>query len=125
MKLQPDRAETLSVTAHGPGWMAINGERFHHSLLITSDGQTIKWPCEVFAQLQPQHFEQLVSLNCEVILFGSGSKHQFLHPSLYRSVLAKGVGIECMDTNAACRTFNILAAEHRQVAAVLMITDPL
>ncbi len=123
MKLQPDRADTLSVTAHGPGWLAINGERFHHSLLITSDGQNIQWPCEHFAQLAPVHFELLLDLSAEIILFGSGSKHHFLHPSLYQSLIAKGVGIECMDTMAACRTFNILAAEHRQVAAVLLTTD--
>jgi uncharacterized protein len=123
MKLQPDRADTLSVTAHGPGWLAINGERFEHSLLITSDGQNIKWPCEHFSALLPAHFELLLGLSAEIILFGSGSKHQFLHPSLYQSLIAKGVGIECMDTVAASRTFNILAAEQRQVAAVLLITD--
>jgi uncharacterized protein len=125
MKLQPDRADTLSVTAHGPGWLAINGERFEHSLLITSDGQKIQWPCEQFAQLAPAHFELLLDLSAEIILFGLGSKHQFLHPSLYQSLISKGVGIECMDTMAACRTFNILAAEHRQVAAVLLTTDQL
>ena len=122
MKLQPDRADTLSVTAHGPGWLAINGERFHHSLLITSDGQNMPWPCQQFEALVPAHFELLLGLNSEIILFGSGTKHQFLHPALYQSLIAKGVGIECMDTAAACRTFNILAAEHRQVAAVLLTT---
>jgi uncharacterized protein len=72
----------------------------------------------------PAHFELLLGLSAEIILFGSGTKHQFLHPSLFQSLIAKGVGIECMDTVAACRTFNILAAEHRQVAAVLLTTDP-
>ena len=123
MKLQPDRADTLSVTAHGPGWLAINGERFQHSLLITSDGQNMPWPCQQFAELVPAHFELLLGLSAEIILFGSGTKHQFLHPSLFQSLIAKGVGIECMDTVAACRTFNILAAEHRKVAAVLLTTD--
>jgi uncharacterized protein len=70
MKLQPDRADTLSVTAHGPGWLAINGERFEHSLLITSDGQKIQWPCEQFAQLAPAHFELLLDLSAEIILLG-------------------------------------------------------
>ena len=123
MKLQPDRADTLSVTAHGPGWFAINGERFDHSLVITSDGRQVKWPCEHFADLLPVHFDLLLDLTAEIILFGAGSKHQFLAPVLYQSLIAKGIGLECMDTAAACRTFNILAAEHRQVAAVLLTTE--
>lgn len=124
MKLQPDRADTLSVTSLGPGWFAINGERFDHSLVITSDGRQIKWPCEHFAELIPAHFDLLLDLTAEIILFGAGSKHQFLQPSLYQSLIAKGIGVECMDTSAACRTFNILANEGRSVAAVLLASDP-
>jgi uncharacterized protein len=124
MKLQPDRADKLSVTSHGPGWFAINGERFEHSLVITSEGEKIKWPCEKFEELNQTHFDLLLNLKAEIVLVGTGSKHFFPQPELYQSLIEKGIGLESMNTAAACRTFNILSAEHRQVAAVLLTSDP-
>lgn len=120
MKLQPDRADKLSVTAHGPGWFAVNGERYEHSLVITSDGEKIKWPCEKFEEIRPAHFELFRNLNAEIVILGTGTNHFFPQPALYQLLIVEGIGLESMSTAAACRTFNILSAEHRQVAAVLL-----
>jgi uncharacterized protein len=72
MKLQPDRIETQSVTAYGQGWIAIQGEKITHSVLITSEGLRLDWACSRFEDLTPQHFAQLAELDVELVIFGSG-----------------------------------------------------
>jgi uncharacterized protein len=124
MKLQPDRVDTLSVTSHGPGWFAINGERFSQSLLISSFGHKIKWPCESLSDLKQSHFDLVLELPVEIVLFGCGSKHHHINPHFFQTLISRRIGLESMDTVAACRTFNILASEHRNVAAILLTTDP-
>jgi uncharacterized protein len=79
--------------------------------------------CEItdFDQLTAEHFAQLAELKPEVVLLGTGKTQRFIHPRLSRALTEAGIGVECMDTAAACRTYNFLMAEGRQVAAVLLI----
>jgi uncharacterized protein len=121
MKLQPDRFNTLSVQAHGPGWVLAAGQRYTHSVALSSDGQVLDWPCSSLDQAKPEHFESLLPLNPEVVVLGTGQKLKFLKPEVLRSLIAAGVGVETMDTQAAARTFNILAGEGRRVVAALII----
>ena len=121
MKLQPDRIETQSITAYGPGWVAIQGEKIMTSVVITSDGVRLNWECQSYEELGPQHFAQLASLDVELIIFGSGERLRF-PPHIWQiELMKKRVGLESMDTQAACRTYNILAGEGRKVAAALLI----
>jgi uncharacterized protein len=121
MKLQPDRIETQSVTAYGPGWVAIQGEKIEHSVLITSEGLRVNWQCSRFEDLGPQHFAQLADLDVELVIFGSGERLRFPRPEWQVGLMQRRVGLETMDTQAACRTYNILAGEGRKVAAALVI----
>ena len=121
MKLQPDRIETQSVTAYGPGWVAIQGEKIEHSVLITSEGVRLDWQCKCFDDLGPQHFAQLAELEVELVIFGSGERLRFPQPEWQVGLMQRRVGLETMDTQAACRTYNILAGEGRKVAAALLI----
>ena len=121
MKLQPDRIETQSVTAYGPGWVAIQGEKIQHSVLITSGGVRLDWQCQYFEDLGPQHFAQLAELDVELVIFGSGERLRFPQPDWQVGLMQRRVGLETMDTQAACRTYNILAGEGRKVAAALLI----
>ncbi len=121
MKLQPDRIETQSVTAYGPGWVAIQGERITHSVVITSEGLRLDWHCETFETLGPHHFAQLANLDVELIVFGSGERLRFPKHEWQIDLMNKRIGLETMDTQAACRTYNILAGEGRKVAAALLI----
>ena len=121
MKLQPDRIETQSVTAYGPGWVAIQGEKIEHSVLITSEGLRLDWACARFDDLTPLHFAQLAELDVELVIFGSGSRLRFAPPAWQTGLMQRRVGLETMDTQAACRTYNILAGEGRKVAAALLI----
>jgi len=121
MKLQPDKSTLQTVTAHGPGWVAINGEKIESSVVISSRGERFDWDCTAFSRLAAEHFARLVELNAELIIFGSGQRLRFPQPAWLAPLMARRVGVETMDTAAACRTYNILAAEGRHVVAALLI----
>ena len=121
MKLQPDRSSAPTITGHGPGWLAVNGERVEHSLIVTADGQRLDWSCSHFDELDASHFARLAQLDVEVIVFGSGSRIRFPRPAWLAPLVARRIGLETMDTAAACRTYNILAQEGRTVAAALLL----
>ena len=73
------------------------------------------------AELTPAHFERIAALRPEVVIFGSGPKLQFVAPALQRALLELRIGVETMDTAAACRTYNVLASERRRVLAALSV----
>jgi len=121
MKLQPDRMDVQAVTGYGEGWIAINGEKIHHSLIISSKGDRWDWPCHHLDELTRAHFDELAQLGVELVIFGSGRRLQFPRPECLQGLMQLGLGVETMDTQAACRTYNILAGEGRQVAAALIV----
>jgi uncharacterized protein len=121
MKLQPDRMDTLAVTGYGPGWIAVNGERHQHSLLVTSTGLLQPWRPARFEELQATDFAMLTELGVELAVFGSGSRLRFIPPAWQAPLMSVRLGLETMDTPAACRTYNILAGEGRPVAALLLL----
>jgi uncharacterized protein len=124
MKLHADKLDTQSVTAYGEGWIAVNGQRHTQLLVLASSGQLVPWTCSRFEDLTEAHFSMLASVMTEapeLVVFGSGSKLRFLPPALLRSLMGQRIGVETMDTTAACRTYNILASEGRRVVAALLI----
>ncbi len=122
MKLQPDRIEGVNaVTAITDGTVRINGLPHSASLLLPWRGDVQAWPCGDFADLRAEHFELLVALAPELVIFGSGSRIRFAAPAVLRPLIERGIGIETMDTAAACRTYNVLASEGRAVVAALLI----
>jgi uncharacterized protein len=124
MKLQPDKSDVQTLTAHGPGWVAINNERVEASVVVGSRGERFAWNCSHFDQLGAEHFAQLASLGAELIIFGSGARIRFPRPAWLQPLMAQRTGVETMDTPAACRTYNILASEGRHVVAALLIESP-
>ena len=124
MKLQPDKSDTQTLTAHGPGWVAINNERVEHSVVLGSRGERFAWECTSFDELGPEHFAQLAALGAELVIFGSGQRIRFPQPAWLRALIAQRTGVETMDTAAACRTYNILASEGRHVVAALLVEQP-
>ncbi|GAB3188792.1 Mth938-like domain-containing protein [Hydrogenophaga aquatica] len=121
MKLQPDRFDTLAINAYGPGWIAVNGQRMEHSLIVSSQGRLENWECDGLESLSAAHFDRLADDQPELVVFGSGSRLRFVPPALLRGLIERGIGVETMDTMAACRTYNILAGEGRKVVAALLI----
>ncbi len=121
MKFLPDPTQASSVTGYGPGWVTINGEKYTSSVVISPAGDRFAWECASFADLQAHHFERLAQMDVELLIFGSGARIQFPNPVLLQSLYARRVGVETMDTQAACRTYNFLAAEGRKVVAALLL----
>ena len=121
MKLQPDRSDVQAISAYGPGWIAVDGERIEISVVISSGGLRIEWHCNDFADLNAGHFSRLAEIDAEVVIFGSGERIRFPKPEWLAPLIAKRIGIETMDTKAACRTYNILSGEGRKVAAALLL----
>ena len=110
------------VTGIGPGWVRIGAVEYRASLVLTPDAIATGWAPSGFDGLEEADFAHLLSYQPEVVLFGGGSAIRFPHPRLTRALTEARIGLEAMDTPAACRTFNILAAEGRAVVAALLLT---
>ncbi|MGD9774160.1 Mth938-like domain-containing protein [Diaphorobacter sp.] len=121
MKFQPDRSDVQTITGYGSGWIGVDTDKVYESIIIGSQGQRIAWQCSRFEDLTAAHFAQLAELDAEVVIFGSGLRNRFPPPAWLQPLMARRTGLETMDTQAACRTYNILAVEGRNVVAALLL----
>ncbi|MDG4596721.1 MAG: Mth938-like domain-containing protein [Candidatus Contendobacter sp.] len=112
-----------SITGYGPDWVRVNQGEFRRSVIVTPERLISDWPPQTFGDLVETHFEVIADLKPEIVLLGTGGRQRFPRPSLTRSLLERGVGVEIMDTAAACRTYNIIMLEGRRVAAALLLAD--
>lgn len=122
MKFQPDRAEGVNlISRFGEGTVRVNNDPYASSLLVPWRGAVQAWNVDAFAALSEAHFEAVLALRPEVVVFGSGQRLRFVRPALLRSLVECGIGVETMDAGAACRTYNVLASEGRSVVAALLL----
>jgi uncharacterized protein len=110
-----------TVTAYDETGVEINAIRYTYSLLVLPEVKPVAWPASSFEDLTEEHFSQIDRTNPDVVILGTGKKQRFVHPKLTKSLTARQVGVESMDNQAACRTYNILMAEGRKVALALII----
>lgn len=122
MKLHsPATAGLLSITAYDETHVAVNGRRMTRSFLLTPQSLIEDWSPASFESLTEADFRTMAELGCPIVLLGTGQRQRFPAPTLMRSLIEARIGVEVMDTHAACRTYNILVAEGRNVAAALII----
>ncbi len=122
LKIQPDRAEGVNIiTRHAAHSIWVGTTEFAHSLLVPSEGAVLRWPPSEVARLSTGDFEQALALQPELVIFGSGARLRFVSPGLMRCLIDARIGVETMDTAAACRTYNVLASEGRRVLAALLL----
>ncbi len=121
MKLHLETSDKNLFTGHGPGYLAVNGVRRDTHLVVSAE-QILEWDVSDFTALDSRHFESLLAHNPEIVILGTGSTQQFPHPALVQSLYSAGIGLEVMDTRAACRTYNILCSEGRKVVAAVLIS---
>ncbi|MDM4765828.1 Mth938-like domain-containing protein [Pelomonas sp. SE-A7] len=122
MKFQLDEPQGgNSISKHDGQCVWVNNQPNRSSLLVPWRGEVQAWPLARFEDLSEQHFEQILALRPELVVFGSGGRIRFAPPRLYRSLIEARIGIETMDLAAACRTYNVLASEGRAVLAALLI----
>jgi uncharacterized protein len=109
------------VRAFGPGQLRI-GDRTHTtSVIVTATALIAPWRPASAQDLSPHDLEPLLGLAPEVVLLGTGARQQFPPVALLRILHQQRIGIEVMDTSAACRTYNVLVTEGRNVAAALIV----
>jgi uncharacterized protein len=122
MKLHLTTAENhYLITGYSADFVEINKQRYTQNLIVMADKLILDWQATDFASLTEAHFTQIIDLKPEVVLLGTGEKHQFLHPRIIQKLTESGIPLECMTTAAACRTYNILMSEDRNVAAMLIL----
>jgi len=120
VKLHATRASGVNtITGYGEGYVMVNGERRASSVIVLPD-RIEPWERKEFSQLTEADFQFLQGLGVEIVLLGTGARQRFPHPRLTAALAQAGIGLEVMDTQAACRTYNILVAEERKVAAALL-----
>ena len=121
MKLQlAGAAGRNTITGYGAGYVLVNGTRHEENLIVLPD-RLLPWRAAGFESLSAEDFGELASLGLEVVLLGTGAKLRFPSPQVTRPLIEAKVGLEVMDAQAACRTYNILVSEERRVAAALLL----
>ena len=122
MKLQSDpHSGANTITGYGDGYIEINKIPYSHAVLLSSDGEILEWAVKSFDELSPVDFTQMASLRPELIIIGTGKRQRFPKPELLKTLIEAKIGFEVMDSQAACRTYNILVGEGRQVLLALIV----
>ncbi|MDQ6628044.1 MAG: MTH938/NDUFAF3 family protein [Pseudomonadota bacterium] len=121
MKMRADRIEGENAIArHGPDGVVVNGAVWTESVVVPWRGEVQAWHAATFEALTAAHFAELAARKPELLIFGSGARLRFPAPGLLRPLFEAGIGVETMDSAAACRTYNVLLAEGRSVIAALL-----
>jgi uncharacterized protein len=121
LKLQPDRLDGVNgINGYDACGVVVNGQIWRGGVLIPWQGEVQTWAEGGFDALAAGHFEQLAALQPELVILGTGARQRFVHPKLTRVLLEQGIGAECMDNPAACRTYNVLVGEGRKVIVALL-----
>lgn len=122
MKLHaPDTHGQLSITAYDAEHIAVNGRRLTRSFLLTPQRLIENWAPVSIESLTEADIEAIAALESPIVLLGTGKRQRFPAVALLRPLIERQIGVEVMDSFAACRTFNILMAEGRVVAAALIL----
>ena len=123
MKLHSDFPAQLNlVTGYGTGFVEVNRERREGSLVLLPDGPVLEWSVATFDQIDEHAIAGLLRHRPEIVLLGTGARQRFPHPRVGAALSGARIGLDVMDTPAACRTYNILDAEGRRVLAALLPT---
>ncbi len=122
MKLHPTTTQQYqTVTGYELDWVEINATRYDHSLFVLPEQPPAPWAVSDFDDLQAADFAAIAALTPDLLILGTGQKQRFAAPRLLAGLLGQRIGVECMDNQAACRTYNILMTEGRKVALAIIL----
>jgi uncharacterized protein len=125
MKLHSSSTQQYqTVTGYFDGGVEINATPYQHSLTVMPETPPQAWPVDAFEDLSAAHFEAIAATSPDVVILGTGERQRFIHPRLIASLSERRIGVECMDNQAACRTYNILMGEGRKVTLALILKAP-
>ena len=109
------------IRSYTPGKIQINDTILTQSIIVSPNMLIKNWAPQTIAELTTDALSAIADLNPAILLIGTGSSHIFIKAEIYGHLINCGIGVEIMDTSAACRTYNALTAENRNVAAALII----
>jgi uncharacterized protein len=118
---QDNQDEGYVITAYGENSISINGKSFKQSLIITRTKLNENWELSTVELLQADHINQILAFKPELIIIGTGDELIFPAVEVYSGIIEHGIGVDFMDTRAACRTYNILMSEGRHIVAGLIL----
>jgi len=118
---QDSQNEGYIITGYDKDSVSIRGTIFSQSLIITNTKLNENWGVDSIETLHASHIEQILLFNPELVLIGTGDKLIFPSIEVYSGIIERGIGVDFMDTGAACRTYNILVDEGRDVVAGLIL----
>lgn len=125
MELTQDYSQgQYQIRSYSPGSVTINdktNDKIYTKSILVSMSAVMLWKPQTFAQLKAKDFQIIADQTPEVVILGTGERQQFPDPSILAPLINKNIGVEVMDTSAACRTFNVVAAEGRNVVAALLL----
>jgi uncharacterized protein len=122
VKLHSDpQSSQNTITGYGIGYIEVNKTAYPHALIVQPDGDVMSWAVEDQAELSVEHFAKLAALKPELVIIGTGKQQLFLKPNLLQPLIQAKIGFEMMDSQAACRTYNILMSEGRKVLAAILL----
>tara|TARA_R110000868_G_scaffold84822_6_gene238948 strand:+ start:17475 stop:17849 length:375 start_codon:yes stop_codon:yes gene_type:complete len=122
MKFQQEQSDNIVINAYEPGGITVDKQTYQHSLIISPTNVYLDWPVSNIENLQAEHFNQIIELKPEILLLGVGDALTFPDSEILAAVHAARIGVEIMDNAAACRTYNILAGEDRNVVVAIILT---
>lgn len=118
---EADPTEGYFITSYDENTLQVNGKNFSSSLIISSRELKTDWSAQSIETLCTEHFKPIIELNPELVIIGTGNKLVFPPLETYAELIKLGVGVEIMDTGAACRTYNVLISEGRHVVCGLIL----
>jgi uncharacterized protein len=122
VKLHSDpQSSQNTITGYGIGFLEVNQTPYSHALIVQPEGEVLAWPVEEIQDLSEDHFSMISALLPELVIVGTGKKQVFLNPKILQPLITAKIGFEMMDSQAACRTYNILMGEGRKVLAAILL----
>ena len=121
MKFHLQAPDAYIVTGTGPGWVRVGIDEYRENVILLPESVIKGWAPAGIEPLTADDFATLLAHKPEIVLLGTGDAQRFLHPRILAPLTDARIGVETMDTGAACRTFNILVGEGRKVAAALIL----
>ena len=116
-----DNKANFQIRGFIPGTIKINDQTFTHSVIVTPATLITDWQPQSLAALTAAHFQTILEIKPHILLIGTGAELIFPDIAIYGQLINSGIGVEIMSTSAACRTYNALTAENRNVAAALLL----
>ena len=110
-----------TITGHGPGYVDLSGQRITTPLVVAAQTLIAPWVVPSIDKLVFDDFAAVIALQPSLVIFGSGATFRFPDTRILAAFSQARIGFDVMDTGAACRTYNVLLSEGRNVAAALLV----